>query len=88
MSDPLYAIVLAAVDLKIAAPTSYDRLVDAFKAFEQQCSADLHAAGSDVILGVQARSCAVRDLRIRLEDCITIRAQIEGRQRGPTDNRR
>jgi hypothetical protein len=88
MSDLLYGIVLAAADLKIAAPTSYDRLVDAFKAFETQCSADLHAAEASVILAAQARSCVVRDLRMKLEDCITIRAQNEGRQRGPTNDRR
>jgi len=80
MSDPLYGIAHAAADLKRAAPEQFDRLVAAFRAYEERCKSDLLAAEPNVIVGAQGKAWVAQQLRVKLEDCLTIRETIEKRK--------
>lgn len=73
MSDPLYAIAEAAADLKVAAPSEFDRFVEAVKTLEERCDADLRAAGVNVIFTAQGKAQLVSQLRQKLENCLAIK---------------
>lgn len=55
MTDPLYGIVFAASELKLAAPREFDNLVTAVKVFESKCRDDLQAAEANMIFPAQGR---------------------------------
>lgn len=80
MSDPLHVIALVACDLKLAAPEPFANLVEAFRAYENKCIDDLLAAGPDGIVGAQGKANAVRAVRTKLQDCMSIRAKLEARK--------
>lgn len=80
MSDPLFAIINAAADLKVAAPEQYERLVEAFRDYERRAISDLLAAGTDVIVGAQSKAWLLSQLRQKLEDCLNQRANYEKRK--------
>jgi hypothetical protein len=79
MSDPLYAITIAAADLKVTAPEQFDRLVEAFKALEERYKQDLIAADSVVIFNAQGRTWLAAQLRQRLENCLDRKKSYENR---------
>jgi hypothetical protein len=76
----MFAITLAAADLKIVAPEQFNALVEAFRKLETKASADLHAAGGEAIYGAQGKSVLMMQLRQRLENCLEQKNQIEKRQ--------
>jgi hypothetical protein len=80
MSDPLHDAAMIAVDLKAAAPRSFDDFVTALCAYENKCINDLLAAGSDGILGAQGRASTARAIRTKLQECTEIRANAEKRK--------
>ena len=80
MSDPLFALVMVAADLKLAAPAQYDRLVASVKIFEEKCREDLQAADAVGIFQAQGKAQAVTQLRTKLEQCIELRAKYEARK--------
>lgn len=80
MSDPLFPLVMAAAELKLAAPREYDKLLDAFRVFENRCRDDLQAAEPNVIFPVQGKAQLVTQLRQKLEDCLDLRAKYEARK--------
>lgn len=74
MNDPLYGIVMAAADLKFAAPEAFDKLVEAMREYERRAMSDLLAAAPDVIVGAQSKAWVLSQLRTKLEDCVSLRA--------------
>jgi hypothetical protein len=79
LSDPLYAITLAAADLKVVAPDQFNALVEAFRKLETKSSADFHAAGGEAIFGAQGKSVLMTLLRGRLENCLEQKNQVQKR---------
>jgi hypothetical protein len=77
MSDPAFGIVMAAVELKLAAPREYDGLVEAMKTFEQRCMADFLAAEAGGIFLAQGKAQVVTQLRQKLENCLKLKAGYE-----------
>lgn len=80
MSDPIYGIVVAAAELKLAAPREYDNLVSAFKRLEDRSNAELRAAEPNVIFGAQGKAQLLTLLRKKLEDCLEIKTNTEKRK--------
>jgi hypothetical protein len=80
MSDPLAGIVIAATELKLAAPKEYEKLLDAMRALEARCQADLNAAEPNVIFPAQGKVNLIIQLRQKLEDCLDLRAKYEARK--------
>lgn len=80
MSDPTFLLVMAAADLKLAAPQEYDRLIQAVKVFEDRCRDDLQAAEPNVIFPVQGKAQLMTQLRQKLENCLDLRAKFEARK--------
>lgn len=80
MSDPLVPFVLAAAELKIAAPRQFDQLVEAVRVFEERCRDDLSAAEATVIFPAQGKAQLVTQLRQKLEGCLELRAKYEARK--------
>jgi hypothetical protein len=81
MSDPLYDIALAASDLKLGMPNEFDRLVEAFKKFEERCKTDFYAADSNTILAAQGRAVISSNIRTKLETCLQLRSQVETKRK-------
>lgn len=75
----MYAITMAASDLKVAAPEQYEKLVRAFQQLEEKFKQDLIAADASVIFGVQGRTWLASQLRNRLEKCHEQKRQYEQR---------
>jgi hypothetical protein len=80
MSDPMYLLVMAAAELKLAAPQEYERLIKAVKIFEDRCRDDLQAAEPNVIFPAQGKAQVITQLRQKLESCIDLRAKFEARK--------
>jgi hypothetical protein len=80
MADALHAVMLAAADLKAAAPQEFERLVTAIKTFEERCRDDLSAAEPNVIFPVQGRAQVITQLRQKLENCTRLRSEFETRR--------
>jgi len=80
MADPLSLVVMAAADLKLAAPQEFERLVNALKLFEERCRDELNAAEPNVIFPAQGRSQLITQLRQKLENCHQLRANFEVRR--------
>lgn len=79
MSDPLYAITLAAADLKAVAPEQFAKLVEAFALLEATHYKAFLAADAASIFGAQAKAGLSATLRARLENCYEMKRQIENR---------
>ena len=79
MNDPMYAITMAAANLKAVAPEQFNALVDAFRQLETKYASDLLAAEQSLIVGVQGRTWMAAQLRIRLERCMEQRASYQQR---------
>lgn len=79
MSDPLYAVTLAAADLKVVAPQQFEALVKAFVSLEDKLNKDFAAADPNTIFGAQGKVWLVAQLRARLEQCLEQKRSIEKR---------
>ena len=75
----MYAITMAAANLKAVAPEQFERLVEAFKVLEGRYQQDLVVANADMIVGVQGRTWLAGQLRQRLEKCHEQRLNYENR---------
>lgn len=75
----MYAITMAAADLKVVAPEQFERLVRAFQQLEEKYKQDLIAADANVIFGVQGRTWLASQLKARLEKCHEQKRQYENR---------
>lgn len=75
----MFAITLAAADLKVAAPEQFLALVKAFGQLEDKLNKDFHAADATVIFSAQGKSWLIAQLRARLEKCQEQKQQIENR---------
>jgi len=80
MSDPMFLVVMAAADLKLAAPQQYERLTEALKIFEERCRDDLQAAEPTVIFPAQGKAQLITQLRQKFEQCLDLRAKYEARK--------
>jgi hypothetical protein len=80
MADPLYDFVMAAADLKLAAPKEYEKFVMAVRVFEERTRDDLAAAEANVIFPAQGKAQLVTQLRQKLEACLDLRAKYEARK--------
>lgn len=80
MSDPLYGVVMAAAELKLAAPREYEKFVEAVRVFEQKTRDDFQAAEGNVIFLAQGKSQLVTQLHQKLRDCLDLRAKFEARK--------
>lgn len=80
MSDPLYDIAMAATELKLGMPQEFERLVEAFKKFDERCRTDLYAADANGIMAAQGRAIVVNNIRTKLETCLQIRSQSDKRK--------
>ena len=80
MSDPWVNVVLAAADLKVAAPREYDKFLEVLKGVEDRCRDDLQAAEPNVIFPAQGKAQLVTQLRQKLETCLELRAKYEARK--------
>ena len=76
----MFAIVMAAADLKLAAPAQYERLTEALKIFEDKCRDDLQAAEAVGIFQAQGKAQLATQLRTKLETCFDLRAKYEARK--------
>jgi hypothetical protein len=77
MSDPLFEIAMAAADIKAAAPQLFERLIEAFKKYEERCRIDFYAANEASLVGAQARAQTAQIILTKLETCYQIRSQFE-----------
>ena len=75
----MYAITIAASNLKVAVPDQFDALVRAFQMLDDQATRDLRAAPADQIMQQQGRSVLAFLLRQRLEGCMDKRREYEKR---------
>ena len=73
-------IVMAAAELKLAAPREYEKFLEAMKAFEQRTRDDFQAAEFNVIFLAQGKSQLVTLLYNRLVNCLDLRAKFEARK--------
>ena len=80
MSDPFYPLVVAAAELKLAAPREFDNFIEAFKALEDRTRTELIAAEPNVIFAAQGKAWLVAHLRKKLEDCLQIKRTTEARK--------
>lgn len=80
MSDPLHQIVLAAAELKLAAPKEFEKLVQSFKVVEESLRTEFYAAGPNVIFTAQGKAGLMVQLHRRLEQCIELRAKYDPRK--------
>ena len=78
-NDPMYAITMAAANLKAVAPEQFDRLTEAFKLLESRYQQDFNVAGPDVIFGAQGKTWLAGQIRARLENCHEQRRTYENR---------
>jgi hypothetical protein len=79
-NDPMYAITLAAANLKIAAPEQFDALVAAFKQLEDRYRNDmLSASEGSLIFNAQGRTWLATMLVARLANCLELRRGYENR---------
>ena len=75
----MYAVTMAASNLKVAAPDQFERLVEAFRQVEERYKADLIAAPASVIFNAQGHAWLAGQLRLRLEKCHEQRHAYESR---------
>jgi hypothetical protein len=75
----MFAITLAAADLKVVAPEQFAALVEAFRKVEAKLGQDFQAAGPETIFGAQGKVWLATQLRARLEKCLEQKHQIEQR---------
>lgn len=75
----MFALTLAAADLKTVAPEQFARLVDAFAQIEAKLGKDYLAAEANVIFGAQGKAWLIGQLRARLENCYDQKRLIEKR---------
>jgi hypothetical protein len=75
----MYAIVMAAANLKVTAPEQFEQLVEAFRQLEERYKTDLIVADSSVIFGFQGRAWLGSQLRQKLERCLELRNNYEKR---------
>ena len=75
----MYAITMAAANLKAVAPEQFERLVDAFKLLEARHQQELNVADATVIFGAQGKNWLATQLRVRLENCHEQRRNYENR---------
>lgn len=80
MSDPLYPVVIAAADLKLAAPREFDKLVEVLKGLENHLDTELRVAGANVIFTAQGKAQMVAQLRTKLENCLQLKNTYEQRK--------
>lgn len=79
-NDPLYAITMAAANLKIVAPEQFDALVAAFKQLEDRYQTELNTAADGVLIfNAQGRSWLAGQLRQRLANCLDQKKNYENR---------
>lgn len=78
-SDPLYAITMAAADLKGAAPEFFAKFLDAIKKLENRYKDDLTTAPAASIFNVQGQASLATVLRQRLEKCTEQRKNYQNR---------
>jgi len=69
MADPIYIVIAAAAELKLAAPAEFDKFLTALHDYEEHCRDDLQAADGHVIYQAQGRAQAIAQLRQKLENC-------------------
>lgn len=79
MADPLHGVVMAAAELKLAAPKEFDKLIEAVKLVETRLQADFNAADPNVIFPAQGKVQLIIQLRTKLENCHQLRANFETR---------
>jgi hypothetical protein len=72
VSDPLYQVAVAAVEIKRAAPREFDKLVEAIKVLEMRCDSEFRSASPNVIFIAQGKAQLVVQLRTKLENCMEI----------------
>jgi hypothetical protein len=75
----MYAITLAAAELKVVAPEQFSHLVEAFGKLETKLNSDLLAADASVIFGAQGKTWLAAQLRQRLEKCLEQKRNYENR---------
>ena len=80
MSDPLHTLALIACDIKAGAPNSFASLLLTVQQWEEKSIDEFLAAPPDAILGAQSKANMVRQLRQKLQNCTTIRDQVEKRR--------
>jgi hypothetical protein len=79
MADPLHQVVMAAAELRLAAPQEYEKFVAAVKTYEIRCQADFLAAEASGIFSAQGKAQLIVQLRQKLENCHQLRANFEAR---------
>ena len=75
----MYAITMAAANLKVVAPEQFERLIEAFKLLESRHQQELAVAGADQIFAAQGKNWLASQLRTRLEKCHEQRLNYENR---------
>lgn len=75
----MYAMTIAAANLKAAAPDQFEGLVEAFRLLESKYRDDYLAADANVIFNAQGRAWLAAQLRTRLEKCFEQRRTYEQR---------
>jgi len=79
-NDPLYAITIAAANLKIVAPEQFEALVAAFKQLEDRYQNELNTVADGVLIfNVQGRSWLIGQLHKRLVNCLDQKKNYENR---------
>lgn len=79
-NDPMYAVTMAAANLKAAAPDQFEKLLDAARLLEDKSITDFLAADAAGIFGAQGRANLARELRKRFEECLEKRKAYETRR--------
>jgi len=79
MADPLHQVVMAAAELRLAAPQEFEKFVAAVKLYDARCQMDFLAAEPGVIFSAQGKAQLISQLRQKLENCHQLRANFEAR---------
>lgn len=79
MNDPMYALTMAAANLKVVAPEQFEALLKAFQMLDDKSMVDLRSSPPEQIMSAQGRSGLAFQLRQRFEQCMEKRREYEKR---------
>ena len=80
MANPLSDIVMASTALKGIAPNQFQRLCEAFRAYEVQTILELGSADGNDVYRAQGKLKSVQQLRKHLYECTELRSTFERRE--------
>jgi hypothetical protein len=79
MNDPMYALTMAAANLKVTAPEQFEALLGAFQLVVDKENTALLSAPAGGIFQAQGRANLAKELRDRLEKCLDQRKNYQNR---------